>query len=63
MAKQIALRVPKSLYERVVAQARAEGVSINQYIVYVLSSHVGGPRQDGMDVDGEGQQKARKNGP
>jgi predicted RNase H-like HicB family nuclease len=35
---KFALRMPKSLHSRLAAQAAREGVSLNQYIVYRLSS-------------------------
>ncbi|MFC7441573.1 toxin-antitoxin system HicB family antitoxin [Laceyella putida] len=34
------LRLPKSLHKYVTEQAEAENVSLNQYILYKLSSHV-----------------------
>ncbi len=34
---RIALRTPKSLHKRLVANAEKEGVSLNHYLVYLLS--------------------------
>ena len=34
---KILLRIPKSLHKRLVAEARVEGVSLNQYALYKLS--------------------------
>ena len=56
MAKQIALRIPKSLHERLVAEAKAEGVSLNQYIVYVLSSRTGMVLDRDAPVDAAGKE-------
>jgi len=37
---RVALRLPKSLHQRVAARAQAEGTSINQLIVNAVESHV-----------------------
>ena len=37
---QFKLRIPKSLHMRLAEQARHEGVSMNQYCVYLLSVHM-----------------------
>ena len=34
---QFKLRIPKSLHRRLAEQARQEGISMNQYCVYLLS--------------------------
>lgn len=38
------VRLPKSLHGEVVTNAKNEGVSLNQYIVYALARQVGGTR-------------------
>ena len=35
------LRLPKSLHEQAARRAKIEGVSLNQYLVSAISSHVG----------------------
>ena len=35
---RILLRMPKSLHEKLVIEAKQEGVSLNQYMLYKLSS-------------------------
>lgn len=37
---QMPLRIPKSLHEDIKLAAAAEGVSLNQYCLYLLSKHV-----------------------
>ena len=37
MARVFALRLPESLHALLAQQAREEGVSLNQYMVYILS--------------------------
>ncbi|MBQ6450682.1 MAG: type II toxin-antitoxin system HicB family antitoxin [Solobacterium sp.] len=37
---QFKLRIPRSLHVRLAEQARQEGVSMNQYCVYLLSTHM-----------------------
>ena len=37
---QFKLRIPKSLHRQLVEQARREGISMNQYCVYLLSRQV-----------------------
>ena len=37
---QFKLRLPKSLHQRLAEQSKAEGVSMNQYCVYLLSKGV-----------------------
>ncbi len=34
---RLTLRLPESLHQRLVRQAQAEGVSMNQYLVYALT--------------------------
>ena len=34
---RVTLRLPDSLHEQLAAQAEAEGVSMNQYLVYMLA--------------------------
>jgi len=34
---RVTLRLPDSLHEQLAAQAQAEGVSMNQYLVYMLA--------------------------
>ncbi len=34
---RILVRVPKSLHKRLIERAKVEGVSLNQYILYLLS--------------------------
>ena len=41
------LRLPRSLQKRLKERADKEGVSLNQYIVFVLSMAVGGQIEDG----------------
>jgi len=38
---QFKLRLPKSLHKALAEHSKAEGVSMNQYCVYVLAKHVG----------------------
>lgn len=38
---RISLRIPKSLHDELLESAKAEGVSLNQYILYHLSKVVG----------------------
>ena len=38
---QFELRLPRSLHQRLAEQSRAEGVSMNQYCVYLLSKVLG----------------------
>ncbi len=38
---RIALRTPKSLHRRLIENAEKEGVSLNQYLVYLLSKETG----------------------
>lgn len=33
------IRIPKSLHQRLVVEAKKEGVSLNQYVMYKLSSN------------------------
>lgn len=37
---QFKLRIPKSLHKQIVKQAKNEGVSMNQYCVYLLSKNI-----------------------
>lgn len=41
MARQTTLRLPESLFEHYESQAKQEGVSLNQLLVYVLSRNAG----------------------
>jgi predicted RNase H-like HicB family nuclease len=41
---QFKLRIPKSLHMRLAEVSKAEGVSMNQYCLHLLSSGVGAPR-------------------
>lgn len=41
---RITLRTPKSLHRDLVEQAEKEGISLNQYIVYLLSKEASGHR-------------------
>ena len=34
---RVTLRIPESLHEQLATQAQAEGVSMNQYLVYMLA--------------------------
>lgn len=38
---RITIRTPKSLHRELIRQAEKEGVSLNQYLVYILSKGVG----------------------
>ncbi len=38
---QFKLRLPKSLHKALAEHSKAEGVSMNQYCVYLLAKHVG----------------------
>ncbi len=42
---RIALRTPRSLHKRLVDGAEREGVSLNQYLVYLLSKEAGNEKQ------------------
>lgn len=37
---QFKLRIPKSLHKEIVTQAKREGISMNQYCVYLLSKNI-----------------------
>ena len=37
---QFKLRIPKSLHKQIVKQAKNEGISMNQYCVYLLSKNI-----------------------
>ena len=37
---QLRLRMPKSLHKRIATNAKNEGISMNQYIIYLLSKSV-----------------------
>lgn len=37
---QFKLRIPKSLHRQLAEQAKAEGISMNQYCVYLLSKNI-----------------------
>lgn len=39
---QFKLRIPKSLHRQIAKQARDEGISMNQYCVYLLSRNIQG---------------------
>lgn len=41
---RITLRTPKSLHRNLVEQAEKEGISLNQYIIYLLSKESSGHR-------------------
>ncbi len=38
---RLSLRLPESLHQQLASQARREGVSLNQYLVYLLARHSG----------------------
>ncbi|MBQ1826683.1 MAG: toxin-antitoxin system HicB family antitoxin, partial [Erysipelotrichaceae bacterium] len=37
---QFKLRIPKTLHKRLADQAKLEGISMNQYCVYLLSKNI-----------------------
>lgn len=42
---QFRLRIPKSLHRDLIRRAREEGISMNQYCIYLLSSRLNSTRQ------------------
>jgi antitoxin HicB len=44
---RVLLRLPRSLHRRLSPRAQAEGTSLNQYVVYLLSQSVGATAADG----------------
>lgn len=47
---KIAVRGPRSLHRDLVDKAREEGVSLNQMVLYILSSGVGHPLPESPDI-------------
>jgi hypothetical protein len=52
-AGAVLLRLPRSLKEELTNHARREGVSLNQFCVYILSREVGRERSPLEEVTGE----------
>ncbi len=59
---RLSLRLPESLHQQLAHQARREGVSLNQYLVFLLSRYSGpaySVRPYGASVDEQMQSFAR----
>ncbi len=44
--QKMTLRLPRSLYDALRLAAAAEGISLNQYILYILAKHAGASTRD-----------------
>ena len=45
---RITLRTPKSMHKMLIEQAEKEGVSLNQYMIYLLGTQVGARQQQNI---------------
>lgn len=59
MAHNYPMRLPESLYDKLVEEAKAEGISLNSYLIYIISSRQVAKKAKPL---GKGKSHLRKSG-